>query len=261
MGMQKYFINNRYGLKIAIIVERPWFSRGTALVMHGLGATKEQPHVAACAKAFRDYRYTTVRFDTTNSFGESGGDFGDATLASSFEDLQDVMAWLRIQPWFRRPLILAGHSLGGMCTAMYTEQNPGHVGALAQLSSAVSGAFLIEAMEKSYPAEVKRWRETGEVVFAESVPRYIRMLLPTNLESFLAYDALPQASELSMPAVFIVGESDWLTPPNVIQKLYDAVPGKKELHIVPGAPHTFREQAHIDKVTEIMAGWIRTLAL
>jgi len=258
--MQNYFINNRYGLKIAIVVERPWFPRGTALFMHGLGATKEQKHITACSRAFRAHRYITVRFDATNSFGESGGDFQNATLTSYFEDLEDVTVWVRQQAWFCEPFILAGHSLGGMCAAQYAECNPEQVAALVPLSAPVSGSLLLNAVEKRYPEEVRIWRETGKVVFNENMPSYMKLLLPDNVASFLSYDLLPKAPALSMPTLFIVGENDWLTPPSSVQKLYEGVSGKKEIHVISGAPHTFREQAHIRQITDIMTVWIRTLA-
>lgn len=258
--MQKLFINNRYGLRMAVVVERPWFARGTAIVMHGLASTKEQAHVSACANVFDAQRYITVRFDVTNSLGESSGDIKKATVTSYFEDLEDVVSWVRMQPWFRYPLILAGHSLGGMCTTLYAERNPHLVSALVPMSPAVSGSLLLDAVEKRYPEEVRIWRETGKVVFGKTVPEYVRRVLPDDISNFMSYDLLPKASELAMPSLFVVGGDDWLTPPASTQKLYEVVPpGKKELHVIPGAPHSFKEKDHIDKMVNIMVKWIQTI--
>jgi len=257
--MQKYFINNRYGLKIAIVVDRPWFPRGTALIMHGLDSEKEQKQVAMCAAVFRSYRYIAVRFDATHSFGESGGDFKKATVDTYSEDLEDVLAWLHIQPWFMRPLILAGHSLGASCATMYAERNPDHIAALMPMSPAVSGSLLLDAVEKRYPDEVKRWRETGEVVLGESVPLFIRICLPDDVASFLAYDLIPKAPQLSMPSLFIVGESDWLTPPSGTQTLFEGASGRKEIHVISGAPHSLSQEVHLNEAEKIMSEWIKTL--
>ncbi len=257
--MQKYFINNRHGLKIAIVADRPWFSRGTVLVMHGLDSHKDAKQVSLCAKIFRSYRYTSVRFDATNSIGESGGDIKQASISTYFDDLEDVLAWMHVQPWFRRPLILAGHSLGGLCTSLYAERNPDNVAALLPMAPAVSGAFLLDAVEKRYPEEVKRWRDTGEIVLGEHVPLHIRICFPESVDDFMRYDLLPQAPAISMPSLFIVGENDWLTPPNSTKILYENVSGKKEIHVIPGAPHTLREKEHLNKAEEIMSAWVKNL--
>lgn len=67
--------------------------QGLAFVMHGLGGFKEQPHLQVMAKAFLANGYTVVRFDTTNTFGESDGRYEDATTTNYYEDLEAVIAW------------------------------------------------------------------------------------------------------------------------------------------------------------------------
>ncbi len=50
--MQKIFIKNRKGLKIAVIVEEASPQKGLAFVMHGLGGCKTDPHIQMFADAF-----------------------------------------------------------------------------------------------------------------------------------------------------------------------------------------------------------------
>ena len=88
----KEFIKNHKGQKICVIVEQPeGKTRGLAFVMHGLGATKDQPQIKCMAEAFVENGYTTVRFDARNSFGESEGINEDANITNYYEDLEDVL--------------------------------------------------------------------------------------------------------------------------------------------------------------------------
>ena len=76
----KFFIENRKKQKIAILVEARPNAKGLVFVMHGLGGSKGQPHISAMAKVFFESGYTVVRFDTTNTFGESDGAYEDMTV-------------------------------------------------------------------------------------------------------------------------------------------------------------------------------------
>lgn len=87
--MEKIFIQNRKDQKISVIVEKAEDQKGLAFVMHGLGGFKEQPHIQTFADAFKEDGFTVVRFDTTNTFGESDGNYEDATVTNYYEDLED----------------------------------------------------------------------------------------------------------------------------------------------------------------------------
>jgi AICAR transformylase/IMP cyclohydrolase PurH len=91
--MEKLFIKNRKKQRIAVIVELNSQQKGLAFVMHGLSGFKEQPHVITVAEAFFERGFTIVRFDTTNTIGESDGKYEDATLTNYYQDLEDVIGW------------------------------------------------------------------------------------------------------------------------------------------------------------------------
>lgn len=209
--------------------------KGLVFIMHGLGGCKEQPQIQAFTDVFREHGFTTVRFDTTNSIGESDGKFEDATTTNYYEDLEDVIHWSHDQPWYQEPFVLVGHSIGGICTALYTETNPNEVKALAPLSPVVSGKLSIDAHRRYKRKEFEEWRKTGWLI-QESVskPGLIKRLPWSHIEDRMQYDLLPQASKLTMPFLTIVGEHDTSTPPDHVRILYDTVPGPKEMHIVQG---------------------------
>ena len=79
------------------------------------------------------------------------------------------------------------------------------------------------------------------------------------MEDRLKYDLLPEVNKLIMPIILIVGDKDTVTPLKHHKLLYDNLPGKKELHIIRGAEHTFREDKYLVEIKEILTKWIKTI--
>ena len=242
--MQKINIQNRKGQKIAVIVEEKPKAKGLAFVMHGLGGFKEQPHIETMAKSFKGAGMTVIRFDTTNTLGESDGDYADATVTNYYQDLEDVIAWAKNQSWYQEPFYLAGHSLGAGCVALYAENYLGKVKALAPISSVVSGKLSFEAHPKE---ELDEWKKSGwrATLNNEGVEKRLKW---SHMEDRLKYDLLLKADKLIMPTLLIVGEKDH---PDTTKKLYNKLPGKKELHIIKNGPHTFVDPKHLKKINRI----------
>ncbi len=254
-GMEKLFIKNRKNEKIAVLVEKSEHQRGLAFVMHGLGGFKEQEQIVMCAEAFQERSFTVVRFDTTNTLGESDGTYENATITNSYEDLEDVIQWARDQAWFQEPFVLCGYSLGGICTALYAEKYPEKVLALAPISSAISGTLM---RAKEPPELVAAWDASGwKITPSVSKPGVMKKL---NWHQFVNdaayYDLLPRASALTMPVLMIVGSEDHSTPYAHQKMLYDLLPGPKELHLIQGAPHTFRDKEHLAEIKNLFLKWI-----
>lgn len=242
---------------MVVALEQMQDQRGLVFIMHGLGGNKEQPHIQTFAKAFARYGFTVVRFDTTNTFGESEGRYEDATITSYYEDLEDVIGWARGQEWFEEPFALAGHSLGGISIALYAERHPERISLLAPISPVVSGILGIEYKEKHDPDRLAQWRETGwKEEESVSTPGLIKRLPWSHMEDRLTYDLLPDAHKLAMPVLLIVGDKDDSTPPEHIELLYEALPGPKQLHIISNAPHTFRTPEDLAEVEETLNSWI-----
>lgn len=231
--------------------------KGLAIVMHGLGGFKEQPHIETFSNAFNEKGISTIRFDTTNTIGESGGKMEDATLTNYYEDLEDVIEWATTQKWYREPFYLAGHSLGAIAVALYAEKHPQKIMGLAPISTVVSGKLSEEGHLLHEKKSYESWRDTGwreDVSYAK--PGLIKKLKWSHMEDRLKYDLLPEAHKLTMPVLLIVGEEDVATLPEHQQILFDALPGKKEIHKIVGAPHTFRSTNHLNQIKQIFLNWI-----
>lgn len=255
---KKIFIKNRKNQKLAVLLEKPNQAKGLVFVMHGLSGFKEQPHIEMYAKTFLNNGYTAVRFDTTNTFGESDGQYEDATTTNYYEDLEDVIAWAKLQDWYQEPFCLVGHSLGGICTALYAEKYPEKVKAVAPTSTVVSG--LLSTQTDRYKNKVEEWKRTGWREEKSNGRRgLVKRLKWSHMEDRLKYDLLPDIYKLTMPVLLIVGENDDSTPPPHQKLLYEKLPARKELHIIKGAPHTFREKHHLQEIEQILDRWIKSL--
>lgn len=260
MIMIKEIVKNRKGQKMAVVVERVNPQEGLAFVMHGLGGFKEQPHLQTISEAFEQSKYTVVRFDTTNTLGESDGSYEDATTTNYYEDLEDIIKWTETQEWYQKPFVLAGHSLGGISVALFAEKYPEKVKAVAPISTVVSGELSVETHKRYGSEEFKEWEKTGwSEEESRSKPGMVKRLKWSHIADRLKYDLLPNVDKLTMPVLLIVGEDDTSTPPEHQQILYDALLAEKELHIIKGAPHTFRNPEHLTEIKQIFSRWIKSL--
>ena len=260
--MKNLKVKNRKGQNIAVLLEETQNSKGLVFVMHGLGGFKEQKHIVAFADSFKNKNFTVVRFDTTNTFGESEGNYENATLTNYFEDLKDIIQWGKTQPWYKEPFYLVGHSLGGISIILYAEMFPGELKGLAPISTVVSGKLSIEAQGKE---NIDKWKKTGwREEKSESIPGLVKRLKWSHIVDRLKYDVLPEVNKLTMPVLLIVGDKDDSTPPEHQKLLYNKLSGKKELHIIKNADHNFRGEEYeenLESIKKIFSSWIDEVEL
>lgn len=254
-------IKNRKGQNIDVVVDEAPNAKGIVFVMHGLGGFKEQNHIKMFAEAFVEKDVTAIRFDTTNTLGESDGAYENATVTNYYSDLEDVIEWSRLQKWYQEPFYLIGHSLGGLCTALYAEKHPSKVKGLSPISTVVSGKLSEEAHKEFEPESYDTWQKTGWLIKeSNSKPGTMKKLKWSHMNDRLQYDLIPGAGLLTMPVLLITGEKDTATPPKHVEILYKALPGSVQSHfLIHDAPHTFTEPKHIEEVKMLIQNWITAI--
>ena len=256
--MEKPKIKNRNNQTLVLITEIQTPQKGLAFIAHGLGGFKEQTHLQAISEAFLESEYSVVRWDAANTIGESEGSMEEASITTYYEDLEDVINWSKKQPWYQEPFVLCGHSLGGIITALYAEKYPEKVKALAPISTVVSGKLSFDASKKK---ELEEWKKKGfRLEESKSKPGVIKKLKWAHMEDRLKYDLLEDVGKLTMPVLLMVGEMDKVTPLGHQKILYDAIPNdKKELNVIKSAPHTFKDQEHLEEIKKIFLNWIKSI--
>jgi len=260
LQMKKVFIKNRKNLKIAVLVDKTKNQKGLVFVMHGLSGCKEHEPIVTIAKSFKDKNFTVIRFDTTNTYGESDGNYENATLTNYYKDLEDVINWAKTQKFYKEPFVLSGHSFGGICTLLYAEKYPKKVLAIAPISTVIYGKLSVKANKERDAKRFANWKKTGWLeTKSESKPGLIKRLPWSHMQDRLKYDVLKKVHKLTMPVLLIVGENDISTPKEQIQMLFDKLPEKRELHIIKNAPHTFRDKKHLQEIKKLFLHWINSL--
>lgn len=263
--MQTLTLQNRLGLPITTSLLTPSNPpRGLAILLHGLGGFRTQKHMQTIAETFLSNDYAVLNIDATNSIGDGGGRYEDATMQKHYEDLEDVIAWAKHQPWFIAPFILTGHSLGGYAVARYAEEHPEEVRALFPFANVVSGELSFEANERFKPGKLAAWKETGWFIRTSKSRPDIEMRLPwSHMEERLNHDLRPHADKLTMPVLMIVGSEDDSTPPDHQRGFFDMLPDqsipRKEIHIIPGAPHTFKAPEHLAELAKTLDAWVKKI--
>jgi dienelactone hydrolase len=258
--MKKIFIQNRNGVNMAVVVREQSPQQGLAFVMHGLGGNKEEPHLQVIGEAFAEQGFATVFFDSTNSFNESGGDYENATITNYLVDLEDVIAWSKSQDWFQEPFVLSGHSLGGICTALFAQQNPHMIKALAPISTVVSGELSVDAANRFYPGKIEAWQKNGiHVSKNEHMNNRTEKLLWSHMIDRKRYNLVLNAQKLTMPVLLVVGSEDTSTPPDHNQILFSALPEPKQMHIIEGSGHCFRKPEYLVELKQVFLDWLKTL--
>jgi len=256
--MQKITIKNRKNQNIVVVIEKAENQKGLAFVIHGNGSHKDLAQIKIFAQVFRENGYTAIRFDTTNSSGESDGNVEDATFTNYYEDLEDVISWASQQEFYKEPFILCGHSVGSMCVAYFAEKYPEKVKALAPISTVVSGKLSEQTAE--FKMITKDWEEKGVIEWPSStIPGVVKRLKWQHVLDKRKYDLLPEVYKLTMPVLLIVGEQDKTTPADQQKLLYEKLPGRKELHIIKNALHPFKKEHELQEVYQIMDKWIKSL--
>jgi pimeloyl-ACP methyl ester carboxylesterase len=262
MKTERFEIKNRHRLKLVIQVDAPDDSKSLVFIEPGQSGTIDQKHITAFAEAFLENGYTSVRFDPTNSVGESGGELINVTYDNYFEDLEDVINWARSQTWFQQPFALCGHSMGAQATAWYAEQHPEEVSLLATMAPVINYELYMTTLT---PDEIKNWQEVGyqETASRSQPGKTYRVGWGVN-ESLKKYDIVPDAGKLTMPVINVVGEKDKPCPVKHQQIFMDAVANpNKKLVIISGAQHSYRNAEsdeyadELDEMKEALSSYLR----
>jgi alpha-beta hydrolase superfamily lysophospholipase len=249
--MEKIFIKNRKGLKMAILVEEAENQKGLVFLMHGFLSFKEHPLITETVKVFKQNNFTTVSFDTTNSLGESEGNMEDGTTTGYLNDLEDLINWSKEQKWYNDKFFLVGHSMGGYCVADYAIRNT-NVKSIILFSSKVLG-------DSPNKAELEDLKAKGFVEWeSHSTPGVFKRKGYKYFEDEINHNLLNIAEKIKCPVLIMSGDEDEVIPIEQQKMLFDKIKSKKEIHIFKNSDHNLKGRENSEELYNIINNWIKS---
>lgn len=231
-------------------------ARGTVIINHGQGEHSEAYH--RMVKAFENDKWSFYSWDC-RGHGRSEGRRG---YVGEFDDychdykifLDMVMSDEKVK---RGPVILFGHSMGGLILAKTLIRNPEIPCAGVVFSAPLLGLSIPVPVYKSTAAtifnsilpQITMGNElTNEMLtrdldvireFEQDALRHTR-ISPGAFIGFLeSFEYVrPRAGEIKKPALFIVSDNDPVVSTPEIKNFYEKLgSSQKELFVYPGAKH------------------------
>lgn len=137
---EEFELKNRDGKRMPVTLHKPAGEvNGTFVMLHGLGGWKDQEVVTASVTAAVECGYQALTFDAADGAMGPDGDFFTSTNTGYVKDVEDVMQWMNAQPWCKGPVVLGGHSQGGLVALHYAARNPEGIDRLLLVAPAVAG--------------------------------------------------------------------------------------------------------------------------
>ncbi len=214
------------------------------ILCHGMESSKESLKFVHLGESLSGAGFTVLRFDFTGA-GESAGEFESITCTRQVEDLEAAHELLRGRGLAEVAVI--GSSMGGTTALMYAG-GAENVAALVTLAAPFDPRALLE---RDFPPKaVALWRDQGFIEFNG------RRLRTDFLEEALAIDVASAVARITCPVLVIHGDADPTVPAAQAVALHDALPGEKELCILPGADHRFTRQEDRDAALSRTEAWV-----
>ena len=222
---------------------------GTAVVFHGLGGWRNHPLLVGIAESLAKQGYATLRFDDSSGIISPDGDFFHSTTTGYLRDVEDALSYVHQAAWHAGPLLLVGHSLGGLAAAWYAAQHPTEVARLVLIAPAIS------------------WKTVWWKWLAASVAWYVRgyrlmlgidgrrfALSPRWWLDFMKYDTGAYAPQIPAPTLVISAEQDHTVGRPAAERALARRFPHGEHSMVSWSNHIFDK--HEDEVVDTITTWL-----
>lgn len=240
---------------------RTWQTDGgrfAVLLAHGLGEhTGRYRHVAEHLLA---HGAAAVSGPDHFAHGESEGPRGDfEDVEVMVDDLHLVADQLRsANPGL--PLVLVGHSLGGIIATRFAQKYGAELSALVLSAPVIGGNPGFQALLSMDPmpevpldpAALSRDPAVGEAYANDPLVHHGAVTRNTLQAIFTSVDRIAADGTLGeLPTLWIHGENDPLAPYDVTAKAFETVGGPHlEQKVYPGAMHEIFNETNKDEVLE-----------
>ncbi|MGQ5793278.1 alpha/beta hydrolase [Serratia sp. IR-2025] len=256
----------------------------TVVLCHGFCGV-QRLLLPAIARYFAQNGYVVITFDY-RGFGESSGERGRLTLARQQEDILTVLHWIEKNPILDETRIgLWGTSLGGVNAVCVAAHNPLVKCVISQMPFADGFTLLTADMDEgeihSFIASLEAMDERRRVVGKELWLSPMRILKDRDSQAFFKKHKqdFPEidtkipflttkemlyarpiffAGKVTQPTLVTLAECDVVNPLAQGKQLFDALAGRKMLHVIAGAGHyQLYEPPFLEQALVVQHEWLR----
>ncbi len=223
------------------------------IISHGFLGTKNQSFFKRIADDLFKEGIASLRFDFTNSIGESEGDLTKATLTGYIEDLEDVLNYARSLD-FVGSIGLIGHSLGGFITIIVSARHK--VGCVVSLSASFYTDYSRLRFFAGKEINLDEWREDGFLrVFSPLDNKYYNLSYDYYLDSrnYDLSDYLPKVSHI----LVIHGTKDKVLGVENAKLIYEHAAPPKKLFIIDGLHHNYYKEPQLTQAVNAILEWVK----
>lgn len=189
--------------------------------------------------------------------GQTGGDRAVVDdMSVLVEDLAKVIDET-VEKHPGRPVVLIGHSMGGVIATLYAQSHPGKLAGLVLSGPVIGGNPDILAMIDMDPipevpidpAMLSRDPAVGEDYMNDELVHHGPFARETLIGIRDACVEIAEGPPLGVPTLWIHGEEDPLAPVSATRPIVEQIrPDDLEEHIYPGARHEVFNETNKDEV-------------
>jgi alpha-beta hydrolase superfamily lysophospholipase len=262
------------GLALAVEHHRLEAPRARVVIVHGYAEHKGRYRhvVAALAAAGYECHLLDLR-----GHGDSGGRRGHVSRFAEYrDDLDRFAAAVQERGGAPAPLILLGHSLGGLASLDFVIHRPEAFDALAVSSPFLQPGFKIPFYKRmiapvaarlapalavpsgidprwlSHDPEVVRAYAADPLVFPTSTPGWLAAVQETQEEVFA------RAGEIRLPVLLLLGSADPIAAPQRGRALFERLASPdKRLVVYEGLLHEVFNEVERDRVIGDLLAWLQ----
>lgn len=232
------------GLTLRGMLHRPEGSARCPMVVvyHGFTGQKTEPHFifVKLSRALAAAGLASVRFDFSGS-GESDGDFAAMTFGGEVAEAKAILDYARTLPFVNPARVfLLGLSMGGAIAGVVAGDEADKVRAVVLWAPAGNMPELIAA------------RLTPDVRSVLDAQGRIDIgghwLSKEFCDELAGIDIHGRAARFPGRVLLLHGEADATVPPSASMRYKEIYGDRAELHLLPGADHTFNRKDWEDEV-------------
>ena len=244
------FQDGAHNTVAAILAEPAQKSDRAVVLCHGFLSNKDSRTNLRLTELLGPQGISTLRFDWFG-MGDSGGAFSRITVAACVDQLERAISLMRERGYHELGLI--GSSFGGLLALLVGRHHP----ELRGIGLKCPVPDFPETLDHEFGRDgIEEWKHTNYIpdVTGGTAPIALDFAFYESCSTFDAYEA---ARNIKTPVLIVHGEQDELVPFHQIRQLEDALPGDKELVLLPEADHQFGRPEDFRRMTVHLANWMQ----